>query len=84
MGRSPCCSKVGLNKGAWTTAEDKILTDYIHLYGEGGWRNLPKRAGKHAYIIISENKYLFFRYKFCRINHVCVYLIIEFEMKLYI
>ncbi|KAK1377816.1 MYB transcription factor [Heracleum sosnowskyi] len=45
MGRSPCCSKVGLNKGAWTTAEDKILTDFIHLHGEGGWRNLPKRAG---------------------------------------
>lgn len=45
MGRSPCCSKVGLNKGAWTTAEDKILADYIHLQGEGRWRNLPKRAG---------------------------------------
>lgn len=45
MGRSPCCSKVGLNKGAWITAEDKILTDFIHLHGEGGWRNLPKRAG---------------------------------------
>ncbi|KAL8119927.1 uncharacterized protein LOC141724545 [Apium graveolens] len=45
MGRSPCCSKVGLNKGAWTTAEDKILADYIQLHGEGRWRNLPKRAG---------------------------------------
>ncbi|KAK1365187.1 Transcription factor TT2 [Heracleum sosnowskyi] len=45
MGRSPCCSKVGLNKGAWTSAEDKILADYIQLHGEGRWRNLPKRAG---------------------------------------
>ncbi|KAK1377813.1 MYB transcription factor [Heracleum sosnowskyi] len=45
MGRSPCCSKVGLNRGAWTSAEDKILTDYIQLHGEGHWRSLPKNAG---------------------------------------
>ncbi|XVE54005.1 hypothetical protein DITRI_Ditri03aG0048100 [Diplodiscus trichospermus] len=45
MGRSPCCSKEGLNRGAWTAHEDKILTDYIKAHGEGRWRNLPKRAG---------------------------------------
>ncbi|KAK1377806.1 MYB transcription factor [Heracleum sosnowskyi] len=45
MGRSPCCSKVGINTGAWTTAEDKTLIDYILLHGEGRWRNLPKTAG---------------------------------------
>ncbi|KAF5748437.1 putative GHMYB10 [Tripterygium wilfordii] len=45
MGRSPCCSKEGLNKGAWTAIEDKILSDYIKLHGEGKWRNLPKNAG---------------------------------------
>ncbi|XAR49894.1 hypothetical protein NMG60_11004068 [Bertholletia excelsa] len=45
MGRSPCCSKEGLNRGAWTAIEDKILTDYIRLHGEGKWRSLPKRAG---------------------------------------
>ncbi|XP_015939156.1 transcription factor MYB1-like [Arachis duranensis] len=45
MGRSPCCSKEGLNKGAWTAMEDKILTDYIKIHGEGKWRHLPKRAG---------------------------------------
>ncbi|KAF7148099.1 hypothetical protein RHSIM_Rhsim03G0229400 [Rhododendron simsii] len=45
MGRSPCCSKEGLNRGAWTATEDKILKDYITLHGEGKWRNLPKRAG---------------------------------------
>ncbi|ESR39886.1 hypothetical protein CICLE_v10027480mg, partial [Citrus x clementina] len=45
MGRFPCCSKEeGLNRGAWTAAEDKILTDYITIYGEGKWRYLPKRA----------------------------------------
>ncbi|XVF86892.1 hypothetical protein PTKIN_Ptkin18bG0077200 [Pterospermum kingtungense] len=45
MGRRPCCSKEGLNRGAWTAMEDKILTDYINVHGEGQWRNLPKRAG---------------------------------------
>ncbi|XP_022729718.1 myb-related protein 308-like [Durio zibethinus] len=45
MGRSPCCSKEGLNRGAWSVLEDKILIDYIKAHGEGRWRNLPKRAG---------------------------------------
>jgi len=45
MGRSPCCSKEGLNKGAWTALEDKTLTEYINIHGEGKWRHLPKRAG---------------------------------------
>lgn len=46
MGRSPCCAKEGLNRGAWTAMEDKILTEYIRVNGEGKWRNLPKRAGE--------------------------------------
>ncbi|KAL5783515.1 hypothetical protein ACOSP7_008544 [Xanthoceras sorbifolium] len=45
MGRSPCCSKEGLNRGAWTATEDKILTDYINAHGDGKWRRLPKAAG---------------------------------------
>lgn len=49
MGRSPCCSKEGLNRGAWTAVEDKILTDYIKVHGEGRWRNLPKRAGLYNF-----------------------------------
>lgn len=49
MGRSPCCSKEGLNRGAWTALEDKILTAYIKAHGEGKWRNLPKRAGKRKH-----------------------------------
>ena len=53
MGRSPCCAKEGLNRGAWTAQEDKILTGYIRIHGEGKWRNLPKRAGKiYLYINI--------------------------------
>ncbi|KAL6000174.1 hypothetical protein ACLOJK_034852 [Asimina triloba] len=45
MGRSPCCAKEGLNRGAWTAIEDKILISYIKTHGEGKWRGLPKRAG---------------------------------------
>ncbi|KAK6927234.1 SANT/Myb domain, partial [Dillenia turbinata] len=45
MGRRPCCSKEGLNKGAWTAIEDKILTDYIKVHGEGKWGEVPKKAG---------------------------------------
>ncbi|TXG61637.1 hypothetical protein EZV62_013000 [Acer yangbiense] len=45
MGRSPCCSKEGLNKGAWTAREDDILRDYITLHGEGRWRNISKKTG---------------------------------------
>lgn len=45
MGRRPCCAKEGLNRGAWSSAEDKILVDYINAQGEGKWRDLPRRAG---------------------------------------
>ncbi|XP_044484780.1 transcription factor MYB1-like [Mangifera indica] len=45
MGRSPCCAKEGLNRGAWTASEDKILTEYIKVHGEGKWRNVPRKAG---------------------------------------
>ncbi|KAK1263273.1 Transcription factor MYB3 [Acorus gramineus] len=45
MGRKPCCTGEGLNKGSWTAEEDKILISYINAHGEGKWRNLPKRAG---------------------------------------
>lgn len=45
MGRAPCCSKVGLQKGPWSPQEDKLLTAYIQANGEGQWRSLPKKAG---------------------------------------
>jgi len=45
MGRSPCCAKEGLNRGAWTKTEDIILSEYIRIHGDGGWRSLPKKAG---------------------------------------
>ncbi|KAH0433522.1 hypothetical protein IEQ34_027005 [Dendrobium chrysotoxum] len=45
MGRSPCCSKVGIHRGPWTSREDALLTSYIQSHGEGNWRSLPKLAG---------------------------------------
>jgi hypothetical protein len=46
MGRAPCCAKVGLHKGPWTTKEDTLLTKYVQAHGEGQWKSLPKKAGK--------------------------------------
>ncbi|KAJ9706294.1 hypothetical protein PVL29_001696 [Vitis rotundifolia] len=45
MGRAPCCSKVGLQRGPWTAIEDTLLIDYIRAHGQGNWRYLPKKAG---------------------------------------
>ncbi|PKI52865.1 hypothetical protein CRG98_026696 [Punica granatum] len=45
MGRSPCCEKAHMNKGAWTKEEDDRLIAYIRAHGEGCWRSLPKAAG---------------------------------------
>lgn len=45
MGRSPCCSKVGLRRGPWSTKEDSLLSNFINQNGEGQWRSLPKKAG---------------------------------------
>ncbi|KAI3501462.1 hypothetical protein L1887_29331 [Cichorium endivia] len=61
MGRAPCCSKVGLHRGAWSSEEDKLLTEYIQTHGEGQWRSMPSKAGllrcgKSFLIIISTGK----------------------------
>ncbi|KAI9107051.1 hypothetical protein K1719_022579 [Acacia pycnantha] len=45
MGRSPCCSKEEVNRGAWTALEDKLLISYVQAHGEGKWRKVPHRAG---------------------------------------
>jgi len=53
MGRSPCCSKEGLNYGAWTKTEDMILFEYIRIHGDGRWTNLPQKAGESQQIGIN-------------------------------
>ncbi|KAJ6856154.1 myb-related protein 308-like [Populus alba x Populus x berolinensis] len=45
MGRKPGCSKDGLNKGAWTPLEDKMLMDYLKIHGEGKWSNIVRVTG---------------------------------------
>ncbi|KAL0709152.1 hypothetical protein Bca4012_016130 [Brassica carinata] len=45
MSRKPCCVGEGLKKGAWTIEEDKKLISYIQEHGEGGWRDIPQKAG---------------------------------------
>lgn len=50
MGRSPCCEKAHMNKGAWTKEEDQLLVDYIRKHGEGCWRSLPRAAGTYTYL----------------------------------
>nr|QZZ92764.1 MYB3 [Larix kaempferi] len=45
MDRSPCCSKAVLNRRARTAKEDMILSEYIRIHGDGGWRNMPTKAG---------------------------------------
>ncbi|CAL5203211.1 unnamed protein product [Lathyrus oleraceus] len=45
MGRQPCCDKVGLKKGPWTTEEDKKLINFILTNGQCCWRAVPKLAG---------------------------------------
>lgn len=45
MVRAPCCEKMGLKKGPWTTEEDQLLISYIQQHGHANWRALPKQAG---------------------------------------
>ncbi|KAJ6295234.1 hypothetical protein OIU78_023284 [Salix suchowensis] len=45
MGRKTECSKDGLNKGAWTPVEDKMLLDYLKIHGEGKWSNIVRETG---------------------------------------
>ncbi|CAA6669529.1 unnamed protein product [Spirodela intermedia] len=35
----------GVKRGAWTSQEDKLLSEYIAAHGLGRWRSLPKNAG---------------------------------------
>ncbi|CAL9094063.1 unnamed protein product [Musa acuminata var. zebrina] len=44
-GPTPCCGKVGLKRGPWTSEEDEVLASFVRREGEGRWRTLPKRAG---------------------------------------
>lgn len=34
MGKTPCCSNVGLSRDPWSEKEDTLLTNYIRVHGE--------------------------------------------------
>ncbi|KAJ6295235.1 hypothetical protein OIU78_023285 [Salix suchowensis] len=52
MGRKTGCSKDGLNKGAWTPVEDKMLLDYLKIHGEGKWSNIVRETGNSQIVIL--------------------------------
>ncbi|KAJ0970403.1 hypothetical protein J5N97_023280 [Dioscorea zingiberensis] len=35
----------GWRKGPWTPQEDKLLTDYVNIHGEGRWNSISKATG---------------------------------------
>ncbi|KAK3410779.1 hypothetical protein EUGRSUZ_J02819 [Eucalyptus grandis] len=45
MVRRPYCEKQGMNKGAWSAEEDKILINYVKIHGEGKWGRAAQNAG---------------------------------------
>ncbi|WCJ30529.1 MYB-like transcription factor 4 [Euphorbia peplus] len=45
MGRTSQISKNGLTKGAWTSLEDQMLTDYVSTYGQRKWTSVSKKTG---------------------------------------
>ncbi|GKB46971.1 transcription factor MYB36-like protein [Tanacetum coccineum] len=54
MGRAPCCDKITVKKGPWSSEEDAKLKDYIEKYGTGGnWIALPQKIGLKRWSIIA-------------------------------
>lgn len=73
MGRRPCCAKVGINRGAWSAREDKILMDYIKVHGEGKWRDLPERAGAYDLLTLSVHMSFSFSWSpFVSLGYYCI------------
>lgn len=47
MGRRPIGGRVDeLNKGAWTSLEDKMLRDYVTAHGNRRWSTVAREAGE--------------------------------------
>lgn len=53
MGKTACCDKHEVKRGAWTHEEDEILVEYINKHGHGSWRTLPKQAGSCSYFLLA-------------------------------
>lgn len=39
----------GWRKGPWTPEEDKLLSEYVNLHGEGRWSSVSRCAGTNYY-----------------------------------
>lgn len=39
----------GWRKGPWTPKEDKLLSEYVSLHGEGRWSSVARFAGINIY-----------------------------------
>lgn len=50
-------SEHGWRKGPWTPAEDKLLTEYVSLHGEGRWSSVARTAG--IYVILYNNSRIY-------------------------
>ncbi|KAK3228125.1 hypothetical protein Dsin_007987 [Dipteronia sinensis] len=44
MGKAPCSSMAGLERGPWTAEEDALLINYVQQHGEGNWSKVSKKA----------------------------------------
>lgn len=40
--------RMNVNRGAWSSREDEILSNYVTLNGEGKWRNVALNAGNYS------------------------------------
>ena len=38
----------GWRKGPWTREEDKLLSEYVNLHGEGRWSSVARCAGNYC------------------------------------
>lgn len=38
----------GWRKGPWTPEEDKLLSEYVNLHGEGRWSSVARCAGNYC------------------------------------
>lgn len=48
----------GWRKGPWTPEEDKLLSEYVKLHGEGRWTSVARGSGneRESIIFSSEKK----------------------------
>lgn len=37
-------------KGPWTIEEDRLLTEYVKVHGEGRWNSVSKISGNRSFI----------------------------------